>query len=214
MEKIKFEIGSSSPFFNSLNKKVRRVLTQTKLLERAKKLLWRKMGFYILIHLVAYAMLFLLPHPHLASLVINYVFLGLSGILLALNVSHDACHGTFSKNRTVNNLIYNITFNMQGPSAYLWKLRHTASHHIFPNVDGCDADIDDNPVLRLSPQHPLRWYQRFQHIYGFFAYCIYTLHWFLFKDVLYLFKKRVANLVNKKHGAKEWILFFFWNFMY
>ncbi len=213
MKKIKFHSGSSSVFFNTLDRDVRRILSNTRLLKKAKQLLWLKMIFYFLLHLSSYLVLFSFHHGT-TTFILNYVFVGLSGILLAFNVSHDACHGTFSKNKNINNWIYHLSFNMQGPNAYLWKLRHTASHHLFPNVDGCDADIDDNPLIRLSPHHPLRPYQRYQHLYSFFIYCFYTLHWFLFKDFLYLFKKRVANLQNKKYPLKQYALFFFWKMLY
>jgi len=118
------------------------------------------MIFYFLLHASACLVLFLVPHEEMVSLVLNYIFIGLSGLLLGFNVSHDALHGAFSKNKTVNNWLYHLSFNIQGTNAYLWKVRHTASHHIFPNVDGCDADIDENPLIRLSPQHPLRKYQQ------------------------------------------------------
>jgi len=214
MKKIKFQIGSSSAFFSSLNSDVERLLAKTRLLAKAKRLLWFKMIFYFLLHICSYLTLFLFPHGQTVSLISSYVFIGLTGMLLAFNVSHDACHETFSKNKKVNNLLYHVSFNMQGPNAYLWKIRHTASHHLFPNVDGCDADIDNNPLIRLSPQHPLRPYQRYQHLYSFFVYCFYTLHWFLFKDFLYLSKKKVANLQHKKHPLKQYLLFFTWKALY
>src|ERR1041385_313749 len=214
MKKIKFQTGSSSMFFCSLNRDVERLLSKTSLLINAKKLLRFKMIFYFFLYVTSYLCLFLIPHKLAIGLVLNYSFIGLSGILLAFNVSHDACHETFSKNKKINNWLYHISFNMQGPNAFLWKIRHTASHHLFPNVDGCDADIDDNPFIRLSPQHPYRKYQRYQHLYSFFIYCFYTLHWFFFKDFLYLFKKRVANLQQKKYPVKQYILFFFWKIIY
>ena len=213
MKKIKFSIGSSSVFFNVLNKDIERLLSGTKLLIKAKKLLWFKMVFYFLLHAGAYVVLFISP-PGKTGLLFNYTFIGLSGILLTFNVSHDACHETFSKNRRLNNWLYHLSFNLQGPNAYLWKIRHTASHHLFPNVDGCDADIDNNPFIRLSPHHPFRRHQRYQHLYSFFVYCFYTLHWFLFKDFLYLFKKKVANLQQKKHPVKQYFRFFFWKLVY
>jgi linoleoyl-CoA desaturase len=214
MKKIKFAKGSSSLFFQSVNEKVEKQIITTGLLQKAKKLLWRKMAFYFLLHAASYILLLSVHYQKPAGLILNFIFIGLSGILVAFNVSHDACHGAFSRDKRINYWLYHLSFNLQGPNAYLWRLRHIASHHVFPNVDGCDADIDDNPLIRLSPQHPLRRYQRFQHIYSVFVYCAYTLHWFLFKDVLYLFKKKLANLVNKKHPPKEWFLFMFWKITY
>jgi len=214
MNKIKFQSGSSSPFFRSLDKEVDEMLAATGLLKKAKRLLYVKAVFYTLLFTGSYAALFIIGHTSFAGLVINYVLIGLTGILLAFNVSHDACHGSFSKNKMINYWAYHLTFNLQGTNAYLWQLRHNASHHLFPNVDGCDADIDNNPFLRLSPQHPAKNYHRFQHIYAVAVYCIYSLHWFLVKDLFYLFQKKVANLQHKEHPAKEFLLLFFWKTVY
>ena len=214
MEKIKFRSGSSSVFFTSLDREVDEMIEGNGLLKKARKILYIKTIFYVLLFAGMYLSFYLVDHSSFINLAINYVLVGLTGILLAFNVSHDACHGSFSKNKMLNYWMYHLTFNLQGTNAYLWKLRHNASHHVFPNVDGCDADIDDNPFLRLSPQHPLKSYQRYQHIYAIFVYCIYSLHWFLFKDLFYLFQKKVANLQHKKHSAKEFVLLFFWKIVY
>jgi linoleoyl-CoA desaturase len=214
MGKIKFRAGSSSVFFQSLDGEIRQLLSSPGFLAKAKKKLWIKMIFYFVLHTGAYWILFFVPHNGTGSLILSYIFIGLSGLLLGFNVSHDAMHGTFSRNKKVNHWLYHISFNIQGNNAYLWKIRHNSSHHVFPNVDGCDADIDDNPFIRLSPQHRLRKYQRYQHIYSIGVYCFYTLHWFLFKDPLYLFKKKVANLQHKEHSAKQKILFFSWKALY
>ena len=198
MEKIKFQSGSSSPFFRSLNKEVDEMIERNGLLKKARRTLYIKTAFYVLLFAGVYSSLYLIDHSSFISLALNYVLIGLTGIVLAFNVSHDACHGSFSKNKMLNYWMYHLTFNLQGTNAYLWQLRHNASHHIFPNVDGCDADIDNNPFLRLSPQHPLKSYQRYQHIYAIFVYCIYSLHWFLIKDPFYLFQEKSCQPAAKK----------------
>ncbi len=126
---------------------------------------------------------------------------GLSGLFLALNVGHDAAHGTVFKNRKFNRLLHWWTFNFLGVSSYLWELRHNNSHHLFPNVNGCDADIDENPLLRLSPNHPAKPWHRFQHLYALPIYGLVHLHLFLIQDFLYLRKQRLANLINIRHNA-------------
>jgi linoleoyl-CoA desaturase len=214
MNKIKFQLGSSSPFFKALNKEVYEMMTATKFLRKAKRILYIKAAIYISLFIGCYSSLFFIDHFSFIGFIFNYVLVGLSGILLTFNVSHDACHGSFSKNKNINYWFYHLTFNLQGTNAYLWQIRHNASHHVFPNVDGCDADIDDNPFLRLSPQHPFKKYHRYQHLYAIVVYCIYSLHWFLVKDFFYLFRKKVANLQNKKHPAKEFFLAFFWKLLY
>lgn len=214
MNKIKFQPSASSLFFNSLDKKIKELLSSTDLLKRARTRMWFKTAFYFSFYILAYLILFFIPHPELAGLMLSFIFLGLTGLFLAFNVSHDTCHGTYIRSRSLNYLLYHVSFNMQGTSAYLWKIRHRASHHVFPNVDGCDADIDDNPIIRLSPQHPLRKYQRYQHLYSPIVYCFYTLHWFLIKDFSYLTRKKIGNLDNSKHPVREWILFFAWKILY
>lgn len=207
MEKIKFQSGSSSPFFRSLDKEVEELMAKNNLLRKGRRMLYVKATFYILLFTAAYSSLYFIDHSSFNSLAFNYILIGLTGILLAFNVSHDACHGSFSKNKKINYWIYHLTFNLQGTNAYLWQLRHNASHHVFPNVDGCDADIDNNPFLRLSPQHPLKSYQRYQHVYAIFVYCIYSLHWFLVKDIFS--GKKLPTCSIKNIQQKNLFYYFF-----
>jgi linoleoyl-CoA desaturase len=93
-----------------------------------------------------------------------------------------------------------------GVDPHLWQLRHAKSHHIFPNVNGCDIDIDSNLFIRLSPNHPRRWYQRYQHIYAPFLYAIVGFQSATVQDVQYLFKKELANLKDIAHPRS----FYFW----
>ncbi len=214
MKKIKYNAGSSSAFFKSLNKDVQEQLVSTDWLKKARVTLWLKMIFYLLLHISSYFVLYSQADPTTGRLILCYLFAGISGILLGFNVSHDACHSAFSKNKQINSLLYHISFNMQGTSAWLWKIRHNSSHHVFPNVDGCDADIDNNPFLRLSPQHPLKKHQRYQHLYAIAVYSIYTLHWFLVKDIIYLLKKRVGNIINDGYPVGQILFFIFWKLTY
>jgi linoleoyl-CoA desaturase len=96
-----------------------------------------------------------------------------------------------------------MTFNPLGIDAYLWGFRHSFSHHIFPNVDDCDADIDSNYLVRLSPNRPLLPHHRFQKYYAPILYLFFTLHWVFIKDIHYLFRKNLANLHNIKHPPLE-----------
>ncbi len=214
MNKIKFTSGGSSSFFNALDQEVQMRILQTPAMDEAKRLLWIKTAFYFGLHISAYLLLFFKGSDNVHGLAFNYIFIGMSGILLAFNVSHDACHGSYGKNKTLNYWLYHLSFNMQGTSAYLWQIRHNSSHHVFPNVDGCDVDIDNNALLRLSPQHPLKKFQRHQHIYAILVYSVYSLHWFLVKDVMYLFRKRVGNIVNRGYSFKQIVIFIFWKLAY
>ena len=121
------------------------LLLTDEVMKKAGRLMIIKFLLYALAFLLLYANLF---NPYISDknwlVTFNYIALGLTGILLAFNCAHDCVHNTFSKYKQLNRIIYYITFNLQGVNARLWRKRHIASHHVFPNVDGCDADIDDN----------------------------------------------------------------------
>jgi linoleoyl-CoA desaturase len=172
-------------------------------------MLWIKLCCYAVLFTGSWLSLFLVQHSF-AGLIINYVVLGLTGMLLTFNAAHDAVHATFSDDKRVNGAIFSTVFNLQGFSAYLWRIRHLASHHVFPNVDGCDADIDDNPFIRLSPHHPRKPIHRYQHLYATVLYAVYTLQWLLYKDIHYLFKKDLANLRNQRHSIGAILQIILW----
>lgn len=198
--KIKFK-KSSSGFYTELKSEVDALL-DTKALRKANKIMVIKFAFYALVYAALYAGIYT---PFVSSnsglLILNYILLGLTGILLAFNCAHDCVHNTFTSNKKFNRSVFYLVFSLQGVNAKLWHKRHLASHHIFPNVDGCDADIDDNPFMRLSPHHKLRKYHKYQHVYSLFLYLVYTLHWVFVKDIIYLNKKNLANLKNQTYST-------------
>jgi len=197
--KIKFK-ATASLFHSDLKTETQSLLTAD-VIRNADFIIKFKFSLYSILFLLFYANLY---NPYLIDhnilFIFNYIAIGLSGILLAFNCSHDCVHHTFSKNRKVNRIIFYITFNLQGVNASLWRKRHIASHHVFPNVDGCDADIDNNPFIRLSKSHPYRSIYRYQHLYASLLYGLYTLHWIFIKDFIYLNKKRLANLIHQTYS--------------
>lgn len=199
MIKIKYKKNNSN-FFKELKQEVQKTLTE-RLISKANHVIHFKLVFYTVLFVGFYSLIFTtLASISFIALVASYCLLGLSGILLAFNASHDAVHDTLFKNKKMNNIIHYVVFNLQGVNATLWKKRHLFSHHLFPNVDGCDADIDDNQFIRLSERHELKSFHRFQHIYAFLLYGLYTLHWILIKDFVYLKKKKVANMTNLSYS--------------
>tara|TARA_B100000497_G_C7695649_1_gene424733 strand:+ start:5567 stop:6646 length:1080 start_codon:yes stop_codon:yes gene_type:complete len=186
-------------FTKELNSTVKLNLSKGEL-KRAVFLLWIKLFFYLLFFFISIYVLYLNPYSdNFLYLLLNYTLIGTSGVLLAFNSAHDACHQTFSKKKWLNDFIFFFTFNMQGTSARLWKIRHLASHHLFSNVDGCDADVDDNPLIRFSPNHKKKKFMKYQHLYSPFLYSLYFIVWIFAKDFVYLSKKNLANLKNQNY---------------
>jgi len=209
---IKFK-KDSNQFYKTLKKEVNMAITK-KIVYKAKKLLWIKFSIYFLLFIFGLITLYSNIHNNLFLLIINYLIIGQIGILLAFNIAHDAVHNTISKYKKLNSFIYHFIFNLQGTNARLWKIRHLNSHHIFPNVDGCDADIDDNKLIRMSPSQKKQVWHKFQHIYVPILYALYTLHWIIIKDFVYLKKKNLANLKNQKHSIWIVVELIIWKLIY
>ncbi|QVL34048.1 acyl-CoA desaturase [Telmatocola sphagniphila] len=156
--------------------------------------------------LASYTLILLHPFPLWTLLPLAFVF-GVASLLMAINIGHDAAHQVLFKSRLGNEIVHGVSFALLGVSAYLWQMRHTKSHHIFPNVNGCDIDIDENPFIRLSPNQPWRKQFRFQHLYAPIAYIFVALYTIVYQDFAYLFKRRIANLTNITHPPYQYVVF-------
>lgn len=139
--------------------------------------------------------------------------LGMSGI--GMGVMHDAIHGSYSKNKTVNTFLGN-TFNLIGGSATIWKIQHNILHHTYTNIADADDDINTPFFLRFSPHGEYHKSQRFQHIYIWFIYAISTLFWITAKDFVRLKRYRDMGLLNPEKTYKTqfrnmlaWKLFYY-----
>src|SRR5687768_12285328 len=95
------------------------------------------------------------------------VVLGVSAI--GAVVVHDANHGTYSPRKGINKFISYI-LEVIGGYTVNWKIHHNILHHTYTNVSGLDEDIDTMGLIRLSPNQPVKWYHRFQHLYAWFFY--------------------------------------------
>lgn len=53
-------------------------------------------------------------------------------------LGHDACHGAYTNNQTLNKIISRICFFPSIHSAVLWDQHHNRRHHGFANIKGMD----------------------------------------------------------------------------
>ena len=126
--------------------------------------------------------------------------IGMAGV--GFGISHDALHGAYSSNATVNRLL-GLSFDLLGANSYMWKLTHNVIHHTYTNIDGVDEDIDFAPFLRLSPHARHHWQHRYQHFYAFATYSIAVLFWVFVKDYRYFLKRDLGPYKNKRHPPGE-----------
>jgi linoleoyl-CoA desaturase len=206
VDAIRFEHESDDSFYRAVKQRVGDYFrTSGKTLLADRSILVKAIVFGVLI-VGSYALVLAHPFPNWTLLPLAFVF-GVASLLMAVNIGHDAAHHALFRSRFWNDVVQALTFAPLGVSAYLWQMRHNKSHHIFPNVNGCDIDIDENPFLRLSPNQPWRWYFRWQHLYAPVAYVFVALHTVLWQDFVYLFKRRLANMTNIKHPPHRYLIF-------
>jgi linoleoyl-CoA desaturase len=133
----------------------------------------------------------------------------LLGFILAsigFNVMHDACHGSYSSKKWVNNIM-GLSLNALGGNAFIWKFKHNIVHHTYTNVDGVDDDIAKSPLMRQCASQKWVPAHRFQHIYVVLVYAISSVAWVAMMDFNKYFKRKVFTTQLQKMDIKEHIIF-------
>ncbi|WP_282609945.1 fatty acid desaturase [Pelagibius sp. Alg239-R121] len=203
---IKFTNSAEDRFLPTLRRKVTTYFQETGQSRTGGRRILAKGLFYGVLAVALYVLTLSGRFGALGTL-LSATACGLFVLLLVTNIAHDAAHDALSGNKKFDRFVHTMIFSLLGSNAYLWRLRHVKSHHNFPNVNGCDVDIDENPFIRLSPNHPGRWYQAYQHLYAPLVYALVALHSIFVQDLIYLFKKRLANLTDIRHPRHQYILF-------
>lgn len=124
--------------------------------------------------------------------------LGMAGIGLA--VMHDANHGSYSKNETVNKFL-GALINIIGGNSVNWKIQHNILHHTYTNIEGLDEDINIKKVLRVTPHQKRHFIHRVQHYYAWFFYSLMTINWVLFKDFLQVYRYSKKGLLKNRNKS-------------
>ncbi len=128
-----------------------------------------------------------------------FLFMGLGTSGIGLSVMHDANHGAYSKNATVNKVLGRL-LNVIGGFASAWKIQHNVLHHTYTNILGYDEDISPiGGILKLSPDDEVRKAHKFQHIYAWFLYGLMTLMWITTKDFTAMFRYKKMGLTKAEN---------------
>lgn len=149
----------------------------------------------------------------------NWISIGLAGLLgfvlagIGFNVMHDACHGSFSSRKWVNDLL-GYSMNALGSADFIWKLKHNVIHHTYTNVDGIDDDIAKEPLIRHCETQQRKGFHRFQHIYVLPLYTITTLYWIFFTDYMKYFSRKVHNTPMRSITTADHIVFWISKLLY
>jgi linoleoyl-CoA desaturase len=110
-----------------------------------------------------------------------YILCGFTMIVLFINAFHDAAHGALFKKPRQND---NFTWVLEafGSNRWLWIRRHISLHHAYPNVQDWDIDVKQSDMVRIFPNAPWFNVHRYQYIYMWLIYPLYSLNWLFIRD--------------------------------
>lgn len=198
--------NKNTEFVKALRKKVNAYFKEKNISKHA--------NFNMVIKTIVMVAIYFIPFGFIISGVVeswwvNFIFWSLMGFGMAgigMCVMHDANHGSYSKNKTVNKIL-GYFIHLVGGSATNWKLQHNVLHHTYTNVSGMDEDLESDPMMRFSPDQERKRFHRFQHIYAWFLYSLMTISWAIDKDFSQLVRYKKKGLLNmqKINFSKELI---------
>jgi linoleoyl-CoA desaturase len=211
MAKVSFN-NSNSLFFQSLKKSVEQYFHSNQLKKTGNWHLYVKTIILIPTALSIYLSLLIFHLPIAISLLLCVV-LGFMLACIGFNVMHDACHGSFSSKKWVNNVL-GLSLNAIGGNAFLWKQKHNILHHTYTNIDGVDDDIAQSKFLRQSPTQKWMPIHRYQHIYLPLAYSLLVFMWVGVNDFKKYFTRKIKNTSLPPMDTNEHITFWVSKLLY
>lgn len=184
MKKIKFTKDEGSAFYRDLQYQVKLYFHEEGINPTGNNKMLFKIFLYFALVILCYS--FMISSSTAIGFYTFYILTGLSILLTAFNVSHDAAHGVAVKSKFWNRFLFSLSFNLQGNNAYVWGKHHNESHHLYTNIEGSDIDVLNNPLFRMTDSQELKWFHKYQYLYAPVLYLLYSLNWFLFRETLML----------------------------
>jgi linoleoyl-CoA desaturase len=187
-ERMRFH--GAGAFSRLLDERADAILADAAAIRRAYRILWAKSALVIAWTVVSYLLLLEVTTTPPAVIAAS-VSLGLAAAGIGFCIMHDANHGAFARNRTVNRLA-TYSLDLIGGSSYVWRVKHLA-HHTYTNVADHDPDIDALPFARFEPTQTRRPWHRFQHVYMWALYALVTVRWQMVTDFTFLARGSVGR---------------------
>jgi linoleoyl-CoA desaturase len=204
MAKVTFN-NKSNLFFTELKSSIDTYFKEQNISKTGNWKLYLKTATLVPAAIAIYICLLTLPFTLLWGMVLACV-LGLILASIGFNVMHDACHGSYSDKKWVNNIL-GLTLNALGGNAFIWKFKHNIVHHTYTNVDGIDDDIAKSPLMRQCATQKWVPAHRFQHIYVILVYAISSFAWVFIMDFNKYLQQKVFTTPLQKMDTKEHVIF-------
>ena len=204
MPKVTFN-NKNKAFYNALKLNVDQYFQANNIKQTGNWELYAKTLVLIPSAIGLYILLLSVTMPALLSLTLC-ALLGFILASIGFNVMHDACHGSYSSKKWLNEIM-GLSLNALGGNAFIWKFKHNIVHHTYTNVDGVDDDIAKSPLMRQCDSQKWVPAHRFQHIYVVLVYAISSIAWVALMDFNKYFQQKVFTTPLQKMSIKEHIIF-------
>jgi linoleoyl-CoA desaturase len=204
MSKVTFN-NSKATFFPNLKKEVDQYFIDNNIKKTGNFLLYSKSAILIPLAFICYFVIILAPLT-MWQIILVGALLGLTKASIGFNVMHDACHGSFSTKKWVNEL-FGYSMILLGSNQFIWKQKHNIVHHTYTNIDGIDDDIAKSPLIRQCQTQKWVPAHRVQHLYLPFVYFITSFAWTFIMDFTKYFSKKIYTTPLQKMDAKEHTIF-------
>lgn len=211
MPKVTFN-NKNKAFYNALKANVDQYFTDNHLQHEGGWKIYSKSLILIPAAAITYFTLLFVPVSAFVGILLSCL-LGFILASIGFNVMHDACHGSYSNKKWVNELM-GYSLNALGGNAFIWKFKHNIVHHTYTNVDGVDDDIAKSPAMRQCPSQKWAPAHRFQHIYVVVLYAISSFLWVLVMDFQKYFKQKVFTTPLQKMKTKDHVIFWISKILY
>ncbi|MFT5724361.1 MAG: linoleoyl-CoA desaturase [Bacteroidia bacterium] len=202
---VNFPRPTAGDFYNTTRKRVHDYFKEKGISKHANAAMVFKTFAMLSIYFVPYFLMITGVFVNTWAIYACWAVMGLGMAGIGLSVMHDANHGAYSKNRTVNTIIGQVIWFVGGSSVN-WKIQHNVLHHSFTNVDHMDEDLEAIPILRFTPHKKLMKIHRFQFIYAWFFYGLMTIMWATVKDFNQLNRYKRKDLIKTQKKSYNMLL--------
>ncbi len=205
---VKFVNPEQHLFYQTLKQNVQQYFIDKGISTHANAAMVIKTITLIIAYLVPFAII-LFVQPAFWVSIGMWVLMGIAFAGIGMGIMHDANHGAYSANPTVNKWL-GYTVNLAGSVVFNWKLQHNVLHHTYTNISGLDDDIQSKAGMRFTPNDPLKRSHRMQFLYIYAHYAIMTLYWVFAKDFvqIYKYRRQGVNAVSPAEYRKQYVRLF------
>ena len=199
------EPAGASSFPKVLRRRLDRFFADQNISPKADRTMWVKIATGLAVLVGSWIAIYAFK-PASWTFIVLYVLGGLAQTFLLLNIAHDSNHNAISSVPSVNKTL-NYVFDLCGISSYMWRILHHRGHHSCINVHPEDDALTGRGLLRFTPHEPRTRVQRFQHIYAFVLYALFSLDYVFVRDFECFFFPS-HDYLKRNHPAREYAILF------